>query len=76
MHLWYPVSNPRRGGYPHSEGRALHQFHMDLGDLGDAQLRQLMEDLQQEVAQRELNASPGTHPWAAGGPLQETGTPV
>ena len=27
-------------------------------DLGDAQLRQLMEDLWQEVAHRELNASP------------------
>ena len=30
---------------PHPEGRAPHQFHMDLEDLGDAQLRQLMEDL-------------------------------
>ena len=27
-------------------------------DLGDAQLRQLMEDLQQEVAHRELHAPP------------------
>ena len=31
---------------------------MDLGDLGDAQLWQLMEDLWQEVAHMELNASP------------------
>ena len=31
---------------------------MDLGDLGDAQLWQLMEDLQQEVVHRELNMSP------------------
>ena len=29
---------------------------MDLGDVRDAQLRQLMQDLQQEVAHRELNA--------------------
>ena len=37
---------------PYLEGRTLCQFHMDLGD---AQLRQLMEDLCQEVAHRELN---------------------
>ena len=37
---------------PHPDGRTSHQFHMDLGDLGDAQLRQLMEDLCQEVAHR------------------------
>ena len=35
---------------------------MDLGDLGDAQLWQLMEDLQQEVAHRGLNASPMGQP--------------
>ena len=33
---------------------------MDLGDLGDAQLRQPMEELHQEVAHRELNVPPGT----------------
>ena len=31
---------------------------MTLRDLGDAQLRQLMEDLWQEAAQGELTASP------------------
>ena len=31
---------------------------MALKDLGDVQLRQLMEDLQKEAAQRELTASP------------------
>ena len=31
---------------------------MDLGDLGDAELRQLMADLQQEVAHRQLNVPP------------------
>ena len=35
-----------------------HQFHMDLGNLEDTQLRQLMEDLQWEVAHRELNVPP------------------
>ena len=49
---------------PHPDGRTQCQFHMNLGD---AQLRQLMEDIQQEVAQRELNAPPGTHLQAAGG---------
>ena len=47
-----------------------------LHDLGDAQLRKLMEDLQWEVAHRELNVSPGAHPWATGGFWQEIGTPV
>ena len=41
---WSPPSNL------HPEGRAPHQFHMALGDLGDAHLWQLMEDLQQQVA--------------------------
>ena len=31
---------------PHLDGRAPHQYHMDLWALEDAQLRQLMEDLQ------------------------------
>ena len=35
---------------------------MALRDLGDAQLWQLMEDLQQEVAHRELSAYPRGHP--------------
>ena len=48
-----PLSNP------HLDGRAPHQFHMDLGN---GQLRQLMEDLCQEVAHRELNALPGAQP--------------
>ena len=53
-----------------------YQFQMDLGDLWDAQLRQLMEDLCKEVVHRELNASPGTLCQAAGGLQQETGTPM
>ena len=47
---------------------------MDLGGGGDAQLRQFMEDLQQEVALRELNVPPGTHCQAAGGLQQAPGT--
>ena len=43
---------------PHSDKRPPCQFHMDLRDLGDAQLRQLIEDFWQEGAQGELNASP------------------
>ena len=49
---------------------------MDLRDLGDAQLWQLKEDLQQEVAHRELNAPPEAHPWATGGLWQGVGTPM
>ena len=49
---------------------------MDLWDLEDAQLKQLMEDLQWEVAHRELNAPTRTHPWDAGGLWQEMGTPM
>ena len=40
---------------PQPDGRTLCQFQMDLGD---SQLRQLMEDLCQEVALRELNVPP------------------
>ena len=58
---------------PHPDGRAPHQFHMDLGDHGDAQLRKLMENLQQEVAHRELNVPPGDQLWATGEFQQETG---
>ena len=48
---------------PHPDGRTPHQFQMDLGD---AQLRQLMEDLWQEEALRELNAPPVTNHQATG----------
>ena len=41
---------------PHQDGWVQCQFHMDLWNLEDAPLRQLMEDLQQEVGHRELNA--------------------
>ena len=44
---------------PHPDGRSPQQFHMDLGD---AQLRQLMEDLWQEVAHRELMCPPRNPP--------------
>ena len=37
---------------------------MDLRDLGDAQLRQSMEELKQGVAQGELNVSPRGPPLA------------
>ena len=43
---------------PHPQKRPLPQFCMALRDLGVAQIRQLMEDLQQEAAHRELTASP------------------
>ena len=59
---------------PHPEGRTHCQFQIDLGNLGDAQLRHLMEDLCQEVALGELNVPPGTHWWATGGLQQATGT--
>ena len=82
MPLRHPVSDPRREEVswsppsdPHPDGRVPCQFHMDLRDLGDAQLWQLMEGLWQEVAHRELNTFPqGPNPWAAGGSLQEAGT--
>ena len=61
---------------PHLDGRTQHQFQMDLGDLGDAQLRQLKKDICQEVALRELNAPQGTHCWATGGLQKVTGTPL
>ena len=43
---------------PQLDGRTPHQYQMDLRDLGDAQLRQVMENLCQEVSLRELNESP------------------
>ena len=48
---WLSPSNP------HPEERPLPPFQMALRDLGDAQLRQLMEDLQQKAGHRELIAS-------------------
>ena len=48
-------SNSQLDGGPHASIR------WDLRDFGDAQLRQLMEDLHQEVALREFNVPPGTH---------------
>ena len=47
----------------HPDGRTPHQLQMDLGD---AQLRKLMEDLHWEVALRELSAPTGTHHWPLG----------
>ena len=43
---------------PHLEERPLPPFHMAFRDLGDVQLRQLMEDLWQEAAQRDLAMYP------------------
>ena len=43
---------------PHTGWKIPHQLHANLGDLGDDELWQFMEDLCQEVALRELNASP------------------
>ena len=68
-----PGSPPRN---PQPDGRAPCQFHMALGDLGDAQLWQLMEDLWQEVAHRELNVPLRAQPWATGGFQQKMGTPM
>ena len=42
---------------PQPDWRTPHQFQIDLGD---AQLRQFMEDLCQEVTHRELNVPPRT----------------
>ena len=42
----------------HLEESPPTQFHMAFRDLGDAQLRQLMEDLWQGAAQRDLTVSP------------------
>ena len=44
---------------PNPYARSPSQFHMDLGDV---QLRQLMEDLHQEVVHRKLNVSPRDPP--------------
>ena len=45
---------------PHPDGR----IHTNsTWDLRDAQLRQLKENLQQDIAHRELNEPPGAHPW-------------
>ena len=52
---------------PHPDGRTQCQFQMDLGD---AQLRQLIEDLCQEVTLRELNVPPRDPP------LGHWGTPT
>ena len=52
---WFPslpLVTPNLTKSPHLFSRC------PLGDLGDAQLRQLMEDLCQEVSQRDLTASP------------------
>ena len=48
--LHSPPSNP------HPEERPFPPFHMALRDPRDAQLRQLMKDLWQEAAHRELTA--------------------
>ena len=42
-------------------GSTLCQLQVNLGDLVDDELWQLMEDLHQEVALRELDESPETH---------------
>ena len=57
-----PVESIPAGGPP--------QFHMDLRDLDDAQLRQVMEDIQQEATRREGEAPP------MGSPLGQWWIPV
>ena len=52
---------------PQPDGRTLYQFHMDLGD---SQIRQLIEDLHEEVAHMEWNL-PHRDP-----PLGHWGTPA
>ena len=44
----------------HLGGRTPHQLQVNLGDLGDDELWQLMEDLCQEVALQELYAPQGS----------------
>ena len=62
----YPTPD-REGNLQHSPhdchpgGSTPCQLQANLGDLGDDELWQLMEDLHQEVTLRELEAPPETH---------------
>ena len=60
----------------HPGGRTPHQLQTNLGGLGDDELWQLMEDLCQEVALRELNAPPQDPPLTSWGIQWEMGTPM
>ena len=61
---------------PHLGGRTPHQLQVNLGDLAEAELWQLMGDLQQEVTLRELNAPQGPTANPLGKFQWETGTPM
>ena len=62
--LQHPNTDPRwGGGFPVSPVSPTlkgtpPQLHLALRDLNDAQLRQVMEDLQQETARKEGAAPP------------------
>ena len=71
--MWH--SNPIVGdGEPHTppyqtppSEETLHHLHAQLGDLNDSELRQLIKDLSQEIAQCELTeppSKPPPHDWA------------
>ena len=61
---------------PHRGGKTPCQLQANLGDLVDAKLWKLMEDLHQEVTLKEINAPPGTHHWPLGEIQWEMGTPM
>ena len=55
---------------PSSPSKPQQQFHLALRDLDDVQLRQVMEELQQETSKREGTAPP------LGSPLHQWWCPV
>ena len=68
--------DPQLSPNPQLDSRAPCQFQLDLGDLGDAQLRQLMEDLCQQGVLRKSNVSPRDPPSGHWRLQQETGTQI
>ena len=67
MRRWFPglfpVSPTQMGTPP--------QFHLALGDLNDAQVRQVIEEVQQKTARREGQDLHWGHIWAGGESLHE-----
>ena len=66
MSLWCLSTDPGRGAVsqssPSEPQEPKQQFALALRDLDDAQLRQVMEELQQETARSEGTAPPLGHP--------------
>ena len=48
-----------------------HNSHLTIRDLSDAQLREVLEELQLEKARKEGQHPYMGHPWVSGGPLWE-----